>query len=320
MTALAASGRRAPSSLLFLLAVGDRGLSGLLGPAACRQAPGSGARRLARGLDDLARVLSRRAPRGVRRRPSACPHARLPFAPTVRARNGLDPGLPLAAARRVAPARRGAARRDAARSLVACDARPGGGSGLRCHVTRDTHRLVVARALGPSRARPIPISSIRRRTSGAWALFSPIPSCSSPWSRARPSAWRTASSSWGSSGCLRSWFGLPSRTPRPISDAPSRGRCPAPDECWRSPAFPPRFSSRSTVHISTDVASAPLLWVAPLVVYLADLRDRLRPQAACLPPHRGDRGHHRARRSRAARGPRAVRCLGGARAPCSGSS
>ena len=44
-----------------------------------------------------------------------------------------------------------------------------------------------------------------------------------------------------------------------------------------------------TTHVATDIASAPLLWVLPLALYLADLRARLPgppadPDAGCCCP------------------------------------
>ena len=320
MTALAVSDRRAPSSLLFLLAVGTgaflvfwiqplvvKRLVPALGgsPAVWTTSlvffqgallAGYGlAHLLVRTLGSPSRHLLALAAVWILAFLSLPPGASLPLGEEPPA--GMPPVLWLLA-----------------------NARPGGGSGLRCHVTRDTLRLVVARALGPSRAQRslLPLLGVeprKPRRSSRLSLRARAPGLGRG-----PAAWRTASSSWGSSGCLRSWFGLPSRTPRPISDAPSRGHCPTPDECWRSPAFPPRFSSRSPS--TSRPTSPPPPFSGSRRSWSISRRSPSRSRGKPPVSHRiaGDRGHHRARRSRAARGSRAVRCLGGALGTCSGSS
>ena len=66
-------------------------------------------------------------------------------------------------------------------------------------------------------------------------------------------------------------------------DAPKPLEHTGPAPTWRqrgywiaAAAVPSALSLGVTLHISTDVASAPMLWVVPLALYLADVRARVR--------------------------------------------
>ena len=243
-TALASTtARRLPATAVWLLAVGAGAFLVFWIQPLAGEAPAARPRRSGRGVGHRPRLLPGRAARGLR--PGPPPRASAPAAAPARRprpRVGRRPSHP--------PARPHAAvRGDAGRcgSGGVAPRHPRGRDRPRLPRGRPRHppRLLVARALGPSRpgGPVLSLLGLEPRLPGGPPRLPPRAGAGAlrprPAPRRGPARSRPSPSPWWCSASARV-PGTPA-FPRGLYSRPRRGVA----GCWRSPRFPPRSWSRS---------------------------------------------------------------------------